>query len=64
MPDINVQMEEGTVFRRFPDKPIVIFEMTDNHIPDEMYRLSREQDVFYEDHREHKLVQIMDLREE
>jgi hypothetical protein len=47
----------------------IIIELTEEdrlagHIPDEIYRLARENNVFYRDSKTGELVQILDLTED
>ena len=42
------------------DKTPIIVEINDNHIPDEIYKLSRENEVFYKDGVTGDLIQILD----
>jgi hypothetical protein len=47
----------------------IIVKLTDEdrlagHIPDEFYKLARENNVFYEDRKTGELVQILDLTED
>lgn len=51
------------------ERQIVVIDLSDEdrlagHIPDEIYRMSRDHDVFYEDRKTSELVQVLDLTED
>ena len=42
----------------------IIFKCEDNHVPDEIFRLARDNDVFYKDEITGELIQVLDLEED
>lgn len=46
------------------DKQIIIVEIKNNHIPDEIYKLSRDKEVFYCDGVTGELIQILDCTDD
>ena len=54
-------MTEQEAEKKLPqEKPPIIVEIKNNHVPDEIYRLSRENEVFYKDGITGDLIQILD----
>lgn len=41
----------------------IIFKCKDNHVPDEIFRLSRKANVFIKDEITGDLIQVLDLEE-
>lgn len=42
----------------------IIYKNEDNHVPDEIFRLSRDHNVFIKDKKTGELIQIIDLKED
>jgi len=40
----------------------LVFDLPDNHVPDWMFDLCHDHNVFYRDHQTGELVQVLDLR--